>query len=138
MNILTIINTIALSYLLFFNFKTLLKRITYKVERTSRKKTKLGIGFYFVTKLDYGCERLKRLLYIPFRNKEKTELEEEILEIIANYSDQQKRQTLTAKFSWLNNWEEVRRFQKNYSVVDRKIVQQLVDGFKKKNKQYGN
>ena len=50
--------------------------------------------------------------------------------MIAKYSDQQKRQTLSAKFSWLKTTEEVKQFEKDYSVVDRKLVADLVSGFK--------
>ena len=49
--------------------------------------------------------------------------------MIATYSQQNKLQTLSAKFSWLKTWKEVRQFEKDYSVVDRKIVANLVTNF---------
>jgi hypothetical protein len=49
--------------------------------------------------------------------------------MIAKESQQNKFQTLSAKFSWLKTWEQVRQFEKDYSVVDRKIVERLVANF---------
>lgn len=66
---------------------------------------------------------------IPIRNKRKTEVSEEVERIIALDSHQNKIQVLSAKFFWLKTWDEVRQFEKDYSVVDRKIVERLVAGF---------
>ena len=68
-------------------------------------------------------------LVIPIKNKKKVEKEEEINRMIATYSQQNKLQTLSAKFSWLKTWDEVRQFEKDYTVVDRKIVANLVTNF---------
>lgn len=52
--------------------------------------------------------------------------------MIALYDSKNKLQALSAKFSWLSTWEEVKQFEKDYSVVDRKIVENLVANFKYK------
>ena len=71
-------------------------------------------------------------LSISLRNKRKVELEEEVNRMISKYSHQAKLQHLSATFSWLKTWEQVRQFEKDYSVVDRKIVENLVANFKPK------
>lgn len=71
-------------------------------------------------------------IYVPIRNEKKTELNEEINEMIAKYNDQQKMQTLSAKFSWLRTKEEVNKFEKDYSPISKEIVENLVRKFKEK------
>jgi len=109
---LTIINTIAIIYILthkqFSSHKS-----------TSFGGTLVGYGFYY---------KGKRFLYIPIRNKRKTEVNEDVHRMI-NGSEQSKRQILFAKFSWLKTITEVEQFRKDYGVVDRKLVNSMVDEF---------
>lgn len=44
-------------------------------------------------------------------------------------SEQNRLQSLTAKFSWLKTREQVMQFEKDYLVVDREIVERLVRDF---------
>lgn len=69
--------------------------------------------------------------YIPIRNAKKIKLEEEI-ERIMQYSYQNKYQSLNAMFSWLKTEKQVEQFEKNYSVIDRKIVEKLVSDWRSK------
>ena len=113
---LTILNTIAI---LVIFFKLEIIKVTIRRDETFWNKTLMG----------YGVWVQKVYFRIPIRNKIKTELSEEVQRMIAKYDNQMKLQTLSAKFSWLKTWEEVRQFEKDYSVVDRKIVERLVAGF---------
>ena len=113
---LTILNTIAI---LIIFFKIEIIKITISKEETFYNKTLIAYdvwlqGFYF---------------RIPIRNKKKTELSEDVNYMIAKCDNQSKLQKLSAMFSWLKTWEEVRQFEKDYSVVDRKIVANLVTNF---------
>lgn len=114
--ILTILNTIAI-LIIFFKLKVI--KISIRRDETFWNKTLMG----------YDVWIQKVYFRIPIRNKHKTELKEEVSRLIANESTQSKLQTLSAKFSWLKTWDEVRRFEKDYSVVDRKIVERLVANF---------
>jgi len=116
MILLTILNTIAI-LVIFFKLKII--KVTIRRDETFWNKTLMG----------YDVWVQKFYFRIPIRNKRKTELSEEVHRMIAKESQQSKLQTLSAKFSWLKTWEEVRQFEKDYSVVDRKIVERLVAGF---------
>jgi hypothetical protein len=113
---LTILNTIAI---LVIFFKLEIIKVTIRKDETTWNKTLLGYDVW-VQKIHFR---------IPIRNKRKTVLSEEVNKMIAKYDNQSKLQTLSAKFSWLKTWEEVRQFEKDYSVVDRKIVANLVTNF---------
>lgn len=113
---LTFLNTIAI---LVIFFKLGIIKVTIRRDETFWNKTLMG----------YDVWVQKVYFRIPIRNKRKTELSEEVCRMIAKESQQSKLQTLSAKFSWLKTWEEVRQFEKDYSVVDRKIVERLVAGF---------
>jgi hypothetical protein len=119
MIILTILNTIAI-LVIFFKLKMI--KVTISRDETFWDKTLMG----------YDVRVQKFCFRIPIRNKRKTELEEEVNRMIASKSQQDKLQRLSAKFSWLTTWEQVRQFEKDYSVVDRKIVERLVANFDKK------
>lgn len=126
MTALTILNSIVLIYLLLkVNTKLY---IEFKKEKTFRNNTLLGYSFTLWRKLNFGATGVYKI-HIPVRNRRKTELREEVNRMIAKYDNQSKRQALSAMFSWLKTWEEVRQFEKDYSVVDRKIVESLVHGF---------
>jgi predicted membrane protein len=68
---------------------------------------------------------------IPIRNENKVKLQEEIDRLMQEDAFT-KRNRLKAKFSWIKTWEEARQFKKDYSVVDRKYVEELVSNFKSK------
>ena len=113
---LTILNTIAI---LVIFFKLEIIKITIRKDETFWNKTLLG----------YDVWVQKIYFRIPIRNKRKTKLNEEVNIMITKYDNQGKLQSLTAKFSWLKTWEQVRQFEKDYNVVDRKIVEKLVTNF---------
>lgn len=121
--ILTILNTLAI-LVIFFKLK-IIEIHTYG-NKTFWNKTLTG---YDVWLIFFGK---KFYFKIPIKNHRKAELSEEVQRMIATYSQQDKLQTLSAKFSWLKTWEDVRQFEKDYSVVDRKIVERLVSEFKPK------
>lgn len=116
MILLTILNTIAI---LVIFFKLEIIKVTISRDETFWNETLIG----------YDVWIQKVYFRIPIRNKRKTELSEEINRMIAEYDNQSKLQSLSAKFSWLKTWEQVKQFEKDYSVVDRKIVEKLVAGF---------
>jgi hypothetical protein len=113
MTILTILNTIIIIFILFSQ-----KIIKIKKNKTTCNKTLYSYSVY-INKFRFS---------IPIRNKHKLELDEEVSRLITS-SKQEKLQTLSAKFSWLKTWKEVRQFEKDYSVVDRKIVEKLISKF---------
>lgn len=116
MIILTILNTIAIIYIFVHKQFSVHKNTTFK-------DTLLGYGFFF---------KGRRFFYVPIRNEEKTELNEDVHEMI-NASKQHRHQQLRAVFSWLKTIAEVEKFKKDYEVVDRKLVNELVTEFKLNN-----
>lgn len=130
MIILTILNTLAIAYLLLT--KQVKLSISVIREETFWNKTLLGYRITLYKKTSEYSSRGIYSIYIPRRNKKKTELGEEVNMMISKYSQQRKLQYLSAMFSWLKTWEQVRQFEKDYSVVDRKIVEKLVANFKPK------
>ncbi len=121
MLIISIINSIAIVFLFY---KLEIIKITVYREETFWNKTLMCYNIYI-----HGHH-----FRIPVRNKYKTELNEEINRMISLYDHQGKLQRLTAIFSWLKTLDEVKKFEKEYSVVDRKIVEKLVLNFNIKNK----
>ena len=123
---LTILNTIAIAYLFYKKGKFY---IDWRKDTTFIKNTVVAYHITLWKKTSEFSASGVYTLVIPIKNKKKVEKEEEINRMIATYSQQNKLQTLSAKFYWLKTWEEVRQFEKYYSVVDRKIVERLVAGF---------
>ena len=126
--ILTIINTLAIIYLF-----TRDDRFEFKIEKTRTwyKKTLVAYIFRIYKESKGGCyTRCVFSFKIPVKNQKKTELKEEIEHMIKNPKGN--LQKLSAMFSWLKTWEEVKQFEKDYKVVNEKIVQNLVDNFKSK------
>lgn len=119
LTILTILNSFGIIVLLFK-----LKVITVSIRRDQTTWDKILTGYEIWINEFY--------IRIPIRNKRKVELSEEVGRMIT-YSDHGKGQTLRAKFSWLRTWKEVRQFERDYAVVDREIVENLVKGFTPKN-----
>jgi hypothetical protein len=128
MNILIILNTLAIVYLLLTKQADL--SISVRREETTWNKVLIGYRITLWKKTSEYSSRGIYSIYIPRRNKRKTELEEDVNRMINKYSHQGKLQSLSAMFSWLETWEQVRQFEKDYSVVDRKIVENLVANFK--------
>jgi len=122
---LTILNTLAIVYLIAFS-KYYLR---FEAETTYYNNTLLGYRLSLWKKANEHSANLKHFIYLKIRNKKATEMQEESQRMIANYSQQNKLQSLTAMFSWLKTWEEVREFQKYYTCVDNKIVENLVSNF---------
>jgi hypothetical protein len=118
LTILTIINTVAIIFLIAQ--KKSKWHFTIEKQKTSFVNTLLG---YHVC-LWHGNSG-RGIFYLPVRNKRKTELKEEI-ERIKNESKHNRQYTLRAKFSWLKTWEEVKQFQKDYSILDKDLVDALV------------
>ena len=130
MIILTILNTLAIVYLLLTKQAHL--SISARRQEACFSKTLIGYSITLWKKTSEYSSRGIYSIYIPIRNKRKVELEEEVNRMIHKYDHQAKLQRLTATFSWLKTWEEVKQFEKDYSVVDRKIVENLVANFKPK------
>ena len=123
---LTILNTIVIAYLFYKkgNFS-----IDWKKDTTFIKNTVVAYHITLWKKTSAFSANGIYTLVIPIKNKKKVEKEEEINRMIATYSHQNKLQTLSVKFSWLKTWDEVRNFEKDFMVVDRKIVTNLVTNF---------
>lgn len=123
---LTILNTLAIIYLILSG------KGKYYIEVNSDKtfgiKTLLGyrVTLWRVTGI-YSAKAVFNI-YIPIRNRRKTELRDEIARLMRP-NNPNRRYSLSCIFSWLKTWEEVRQFEKNYSVVDSKYVQELVSKF---------
>jgi len=115
MKILTIVNTLSICFILFH-------------QRIIKVKIIKDITFYNNTLTGYKCWIMNLYFRIPIRNKYKTEINEEVHRLI-NLSKQSKFQILSAKFSWLKTWKEVKQFEKDYSIVDKKIIDSLVEKF---------
>ena len=124
---LTIINSIFILYLLIKGNKTYY--FTFTKEKTFYKKTLLGYLITLWRKETYGASGVYTL-YIPIRNRRKIELKEEVERLIKDRTNTP--YTLRAKFSWLKTWEEVKQFERDYSIVDAEIVNELVSKFPQK------
>ena len=128
--ILSITNSLAIFYIL------LVKESKYYIgirkNETFHFNTLLG---YYITLWKSTSEYFDRgiyTIYLPIRNRKKIEFEEEIQRMM-QYSDSNKLQSLSTKFSWLKTEKEVEEFEKNYSVVDRKMVERLVSKWRSDN-----
>ena len=128
MIILTIINTLVILYLLFKNSKFY---IAISKDETFSNRTLVGYRITLWRRINESSACGIYSIYIPLKNKKKVELKEDI-ERLLNKNNPNVKYTLNAKFSWLKTWEEVKQFQKDYSVVDKEFVDKLVAGFKVK------
>lgn len=106
--------------------------LTFEKETTLYKTFVISYKIYLWKRINEYSSKCVLHLKIPIKNGKKAKLEEEILNMITQ-SEQSKRQKLGAMFSWLKTIEEVKDFERNYSVVDEKFVKRLVDDFKAKN-----
>jgi len=116
MILLTIINSLAIIWIIFH------KDFSYHKNESFGVHTFLGVWFYY---------KHKGFLYIPFRNGRKVRLREDIENMLKG-SDQSRRQTLNALFSWLKTIDEVNQFVKDYGKVDKEFVDKLVKQFHEK------
>lgn len=123
---ITILNTIAIAYLFWKQCKLY---IAFTEDRTFIQNTLVAYHITLWKKVSEFSSSGVFTIVIPIKNKRKTELSEEVQRMIAKYDNQAKLQALSAMFSWLKTWDEVRQFQKDYEVVDRKIVENLVSNF---------
>jgi hypothetical protein len=124
---LTILNTLAIIYLI--TAKKSKYYLRFKKETTTYENTLLGFRLSLWQKVDEYSASYKKSIYFKIRDRKKTEMQEEARRMIAQYSQQKKLQSLSAKFSWLKTWDEVKEFQKYYTCVDQKIVENLVSKF---------
>ncbi len=124
---LTIINTIAICYL--FYKQSNLFYFEVKKETTFHKKTFLGYRVILWKRISTHSSSGIFAFFIPVKNKRKTILSEEVEDLKTSIN---KRYTLHAIFSWLKTIEQVNQFQKDYSEVDKNIVDNLVFDFKLK------
>lgn len=127
MNYLIILNTVAILYLILQHM--IKYYFTFNREVTQYKKTTLGYRLLLWKKVNEHHSKSIWSFSINIRNRRKTEKEEEARNMIAKYSVYQRRQSLHTKFSWLKTWGEVEEFQKYYTCVDRKCVEDLVASF---------
>ena len=123
---LTILNTIAIAYLLYKKGRFY---IDIRKDTTFIKKTVVAYDITLWKKTSEFSATGVYSISIPIKNKKKVEKDEEVHRMITTYSQQKKLQSLSVKFYWLKNWEEVKKFKKDYSVVDRDIVDRLVANF---------
>jgi len=128
---LTILNSLILVYLII-SYKSKY-HLSFDKESTFTNNNLLGYRISVWEKTENCWSSRKFSVYIPIRNRKKTELHEEVSRMIAKYSKQQKLQSLSSKFSFLKTLDEVKQFETDYSVVDKKIVEKLVSNFIPKN-----
>lgn len=124
---LTILNTLAIVYLI--TAKKSKYYLKFKKETTTYENILLGFRLSLWQKVNEYSASSKKSIYLKIRDRKKTEMQEEARRMIARYSQQNKLQSLSAKFSWLKTWDEVKEFQKYYTCVDQKIVENLVAKF---------
>lgn len=123
----TIVNILLIGWWIYRN-----NRIYISINRTDIDKKILGFtvmwNAYPVRKgvCDSG------LFYVPIRNAEKLETRESVIRLI-NSSQQNRTQQLQAIFSWLKTNGEVRKFKRDYLIVDENLVLKLVNDFKEEN-----
>lgn len=125
--ILTILNTLAMLYLL--KTKNIKLYIKISKETTFFINTLLGYRIILWKINNEYSSSVVFNIYIPVKNKNKIELKEEIDSLLKG-SYQNRRYTLNAKFSWLKTLKEVEQFKKDYFIVDSEIINNLVNNFK--------
>lgn len=125
--------------LIYFNTLTSILVIVYFIyrhnrfslcwRRTTYEKKLLGVNIMWKDTSSKTSWSAKGLLYIPLRFNQRLEVREEALQLIST-NPQNRTQSLHAKFSWLKTIKEVEQFQKDFSIVDERLVIQLVNEFK--------
>lgn len=123
---LTILNTLLIIYLILQH--KLKYYIGISKKETFWKNTLLGYQITLWKELSEYSANAVCSIYIPIKNRHKTKLREEI-ERLMDLENPTKINSLTAKFSWLKTWDDVRQFEKDYSIVDPDYVKKLVSNF---------
>jgi hypothetical protein len=124
-SILTILNTIGL--ILIFVSNRFKLYFTIRKDETFSVNTLVGYYITLWRKTTYGANGIYTL-YIPVKNKHKTELKEEIERFQKNKTNRD--YTLRAKFSWLKTQKEVNKFKTDYEILNPELVNELVKNFK--------
>jgi hypothetical protein len=119
----TVVSILLIIYVLHVN-----NRFYLKWRRTTYNKKLLGVNIMWKDTSSKTSWSAKGIFYIPLRFNQRLEIREEALRLIAS-SPQNKIQTLNAKFSWLKTPQEVEQFKKDFSIVDKGLVEQLEDEF---------
>lgn len=126
LTILTILNSIAILYLILSTKSKYY--IEFGKKTTAFVNTLLEYSIIVYKKTDFGGANSVFSIYIPVRNRRKVELKESI-ERLLKENPTNRNYSLRAMFSWLKTLEEVKQFEKNYSIVDKELVAKLVSGF---------
>lgn len=127
---LTILNTLLIIYLILQH--KLKYYIGISKKETFWKNTLLGYQITLWKKTsEWRATNPVYSIYIPIRNKHKIELREDI-ERLMDLENPTKIHYLSSMFSWLKTWDDVKQFEKDYSIVDPDYVKKLVSDFKPK------
>jgi len=113
--ILIILNTIGI---IFIFFKLGIIKVTIRKDVTFWGKILMGYDIWIN----------KFYFRIPIRNKQKCKLKDEINKMM-RYPYQQQQQQLTAMFSWIKTLKDAKQFEKDYSIVNKQIVSDLISNF---------
>lgn len=105
--VLTIANSLTIIWLLFIK-----GNFSYSVKRDNHSNKVIWYNLYWGR---------KHILKIPIRNAEKLELERDIIRL-TNPDNPNVRYTLGAICYWLKTEDEIKKFVKDYSVVNEEMV----------------
>lgn len=122
--ILTLLNSVGLIYIYSKSPKGFY--VTLRKEETIFVNTLLGYRLTLWKRTGYGASGIYSF-YLPRRNREKTELREEVERLKNDKYNQE--YTLRAKFSWLRTYKEVSNFAKKYGDVNPAFVDNLIANF---------
>ncbi len=125
---LTILNTVAIIYLLAKQSKFYIR---FSTDTSWHIKTVVAYKLELWKSINDSSAKGVYTLRLPIRNKQKIEKQEEIDRLL-KMTKPQRLQMLTSTFSWLKTKKEVLQFEKDYSIVDKEIVTNLVTNFKEK------
>lgn len=132
-NILTVFNTIVLVLILI----TKKGNLSIAVDKVTTFSNNTLVGYRIMLwrrTSEYSSEGVFGI-YIPIKNKRKTELSEEITRM-KSYTSSSRARTLRAKFSWLKTLDEVKKFERDYKFADEEVVMNLVNDFINKRKDF--
>ena len=105
-------------------FKVYGYSIRINTETTFLNKTVVRYSVELWRKVNDYSSYGKTLFYIPIRNKEKTELKEDIERMKNSFAHHQ-RQKISAMLSWEETEKQVLEFEKTYSEVNPQLVYDL-------------
>ncbi len=127
MTYLTILNTAAIIYILATNQKKYY--LKFETERTNYRKTLIGYTLELWRRSSPHSATRTHYISLLFRNRKKAVMIDEADYMIERLTEQGRKQSLIAVFSWLKTWGEVKTFQKYYARVDSEVVNSLVTAF---------